>query len=249
LFIHYFSKTGKYLKTVRYTGTWGFPQLFINDDEYLSVKTRNEFELQWVNLAKDSFKSIKEITYYQGISFGSKRGTMTIVIPCVAPTFVCAFDQKNKKLYYGTNNSYTIYAMNQEGIVSNRFSINREKRVFTNEMKKELDKEIEFSPAQWKRFPSYLTYFNKIQILDEFIFVYVIYFGEYWSEQQIDIFSLDGKYLYRTVFKPGNEEEIYSSGLPSGKQVVIKDGFLYTSLEDEGGDMKVVKYQVSLPKN
>jgi hypothetical protein len=250
LFIHYFSKTGKYLKTVRYTETWGFPQLFINDDEYLSLKTRNEFEIQWVNLAKGSYKSIKEISFYQqGISFDNKQGRMTILLPCVSPVILCTFNQKNKKLYYGRNDSYTIYAMNQEGFVSNRFSINREKRVFTNRMKKELNKEIALSPAQWERFPSYLTYFNKIQILDEFIFVYVNNFGDYWSDQQIDIFSLDGKYLYRTVFKPGNEEEIFFSGYPAGKQVIMKDGYLYASLQDEGGDMKVVKYQVSLPKN
>lgn len=248
--IHYFSKTGKYLKTVWYTRTWGWPQLFINDDEYLSFNTLDSFEIQWVNLAKGSYKSIKEISsYQQGVSFAGEQGRMTIIIPCLTPAIVCTFDQKNKKLYYGKNDSYTIYTMNQEGIVSNRFSINREKRDFTKKMKKELNKEMPLSPAQWKRFPSYLTYFNKIQILDEFIFVYVIYFGDNWKEQQIDIFSLDGKYLYRTVFKPGNEEEIFSSGYPSGKQVIIKDGFLYTSLQDEGGDMKVAKYQVSLPKN
>ncbi len=250
LLIHYFSKTGKYLKTVRYTRTWGLPTLFINDDEYLSFKTLNTFEIQWVNLAKGSYKSIKEISSYQpGVSFAGQRGRMTIILPSVIPIIVCTFDQKNKKLYFGKNDSYTIYAVNQEGIVSNRFSINREKRDFTKKMKKELNKEIPTSPAQWKRFPSYLTYFNKIQILDEFIFVYVIYFGDYWSEQQIDIFSLDGKYLYRTVFKPGNGEEIFSSGFPTGKQVIIKNGFLYTSLQDKEGDMKVVKYQVSLPKN
>ena len=250
LLIHYFSNTGKYLKTVRYTRAWGFPTLFINDDEYLSHETLDTFEIHWINLAKGSYKSIKEISYYQeGVSFAGEQGRMTIILPCVTPAILCAFDQKNKKLYYGKNDSYTIYAMNQEGIVSDRFSINREKRDFTSKMKKKLNKEIALSPAQWKRFPSHLTYFNKIQILDEFIFVYVIYFGDYWKEQQIDIFSLDGKYLYRTVFKPGNEEEICSSGYPAGKQVIIKDGFLYTSLLDKDGDTKVVKYQVSLPKN
>lgn len=249
MFIHYFSKIGKYLKTVRYTRTWGFPTIFINDDEYLSLRTLNTFEIQWVNLAKGSYQSIKEISSYQeGVSFAGERGRMTILIPCVTPAILCTFDQKNKKFYYGKNDSYTIYAMNQEGIVSNRFSINREKRNFTKKMKKELNKEIALSPAQWKRFPSYLTYFNKIQILDEFIFVYVNNFGDYWKEQQIDIFSLDGKYLYRTAFKPGNEEEIFFSGYPSGKQLLIKNGFLYASLQDKEGDMKVVKYQVSLPK-
>ena len=133
--IHYFSKTGKYLKTVRYTRTWGFPTLFINDDEYLSLKTLNTFEIQWVNLAKGSYKSIKEVSFYQqGVSFAGETGRMTIILPCVTPAVVCTFDQKNKKLYYGKNDSYTIYAMNQEGIVSNRFSINREKRDFTKKM-------------------------------------------------------------------------------------------------------------------
>jgi len=246
--IHYFSKAGKYLKTSRYTLNWGFPTLFINDDEYLSFNTKDTFEIHWVNLAKGSFKSIKKITsFQQGVSFKTEHGTITILLPCLTPLMECTFDQKNKKLYYGRNDSYTIYAMNKEGIVSNRFSINREKRDLTNKMKKQLQEEIEIlSPAQWKTFPSYLTYFHKIQILDEFILVYVVYFGENWKEQQIDIFSLDGKYLYRTVFKPGNEEEIYSTQI---YKVIIKDGFLYASLLTKDGDMKVAKYQVSLPKN
>ncbi|UCH97828.1 MAG: 6-bladed beta-propeller, partial [Candidatus Aminicenantes bacterium] len=181
--IHYFLKNGKYLKTVRYTRTWGFPQLFIDDDEYLSLKSTDTFEIQWVNLTKGSYKSIKEISYYQGVSFAGKQGRMTIIIPGLTPGIECAFDQKNKKLYYGKNDSYTIYVMNQEGIVLNRFSIDRKKRYFTTGMKKELQKEIGLSPAQWKRFPGYLTEFNKIQIVDELVLVYVIYIGDYWHEQ------------------------------------------------------------------
>lgn len=243
--IHYFSKKGKYLKTVRYTRTWGSPQLFIKDDEYLSYKSMDTFAIQWVNLAKGSYKSIKEISYYQGVSFAGKQGRMTIVIPGLTPDVECAFDQKHKKLYYGKNDSYTIYVMNQEGFVSNRFSIDRKKRNFTTAMKKELKKEIDLSPAQLKRFPSYLTEFHKIQIMDELVLVYVIYFGEYWDEQQIDIFSLDGKYMYRTRFKPGNGEEIFITLL----KLIIKNGFLYAPLVDAEGNMKVVKYQVSLPDN
>ena len=81
--------------------------------------------------------------------------------------------------------------------------------------------------------------------MDELILVYVIYVGDYWHEQQIDIFSLDGKYLYRTLFKPGKGEEIFYTR----HKVIIKDGFLYAPLVDEEENMKVVKYQVSLPKN
>ncbi len=101
------------------------------------------------------------------------------------------------------------------------------------------------SPAMRKRIPKELNYFSKIRIEKGLVYVFVTNYAEYWDDQQIDIFSLEGKYLYRTVFTPGKGEKIHSSSIFHG--LMIKNGFLYTVLEDSNDDRKLVKYRVSLP--
>jgi hypothetical protein len=46
-------------------------------------------------------------------------------------------------------------------------------------------------------------------------------------------------------YLPGKGVKIYSSSISYG--VMIKNGFLYTVLEDSNDDRKLVKYKVSLP--
>lgn len=243
--LHYFSKKGKFLKSIRYTREFGFPKLMINDNEYISFPDREKFYITRVNLAKGSRRLIKEISYFKGlqIPYGDRRAT--IIIPGLSPKIECGFDKKNHRFFYGINDSYEIYVMNEQGFVVSRFSVKRKKRNVTNKMKKEMNKEIEISPLMWRRLPGGLAHFDKIQIEDELVLVYSIYFGDYRDEQQIDIFSPQGKYLYRTIFRPEKGEQIHSN---YRYKTIIKNGFLYAALQDQDGEMKVIKYKISLPR-
>jgi hypothetical protein len=79
-----------------------------------------------------------------------------------------------------------------------------------------------------------------------FVYVFPGQFGTYWDSQPIDIFSLSGKYLYRTEFIPGKGFKIYNT-FPMMDTILIRDGFLYVVRENEDGDVVVSKYKVSLP--
>jgi hypothetical protein len=67
---------------------------------------------------------------------------------------------------------------------------------------------------------------------------------EFGHPGQIDIFSLNGKYLYKVNLKFGN----YLKHLFSPyHNLVIQDDCLYVVLENENDDVLIVKYHVTLP--
>jgi hypothetical protein len=94
-----------------------------------------------------------------------------------------------------------------------------------------------------KTFPDEITYFYKIEEFNGLIFVYVPdplhALPGHQNPKQIDIFSPGGKYLYMAHFT------IEENWKPLA--TVINKGFLYVVQEDEEGDLKLAKYQISLP--
>jgi hypothetical protein len=87
----------------------------------------------------------------------------------------------------------------------------------------------------WKNRSYYL--FNGL------VYVFQDNFGINWDNQQIDIFSPEGKYLYRSVIKPDNGSHIYFSP----NNFLIKNGHMYAVLEDGEGEIVIVKYKITLP--
>jgi len=244
--LHYFDKNCSYLRTVPFTRGFGYPKVFVNENEYISLASITErFEFNRVNLIKKSFSTLKGISDYRKVSMSTGKRLITVVIPPLTPRIFCDFDQQRQSFVYGKNNEYKIWILDLNQGNSECFSLNRKKRPLTKSMKKKINREMHLSKKMWDRFPRELTHFNKIQIKDGFIYIFVSYFEEIFDKQKLDIFSLDGKYLYRAFFKPDAEEEIYSTSI---YHLVLKDNHFYASIQTRNGDMKVVKYRVSLPK-
>ena len=92
--------------------------------------------------------------------------------------------------------------------------------------------------------PDEATYFNRIDIVNRLIYVFVPYVKSATPQQEIDIFSLDGKYLYRGVIRVGSDLNIVFSDF---KNLIIKNNHLYVVVEDKEGARKLAKYKVVLP--
>lgn len=244
--LHYFDKNGTYLRTVSFTRGYGFPTLFINENEYISLASiTEEFEFNRVNLNKKSVVPVKEITDYREVSFSDGKRLIMVVIPPLTPRIFCAFDQQTHKFIYGKNNEYKIWIMDLKNQDNVWFSLARDNRSLTKSMKKKINREMHLSKKMWSRIPQELTHFSKIQIKDGFIYIFVSYFEETFSEQQFDIFSLNGRYLYRAFFRPDEGEEIHTTSI---YHLILKNKYLYASIQNKNGDMKIVKYKVSLPE-
>lgn len=246
--LHYFLLDGTFVKSLPIGSRFDPPELFINKNEYISHKQQNAGGVfSHVNLAESKQNLIKKILPYEtGVSESSQRGKMTVIMPGLCPKLGTAFDTKNKRLYYAISDTYAIHVIDMAGHIIEGFSLDREKIKFTKKMLNRVSLGERRMLKSWfkkiiGKFP-YLTYFDKIQVENGLLLVYVIYFGDSWEEQQIDIFSLDGKYLCRTFFKPADGDIIVD-------EVLIKNGYLYALLEDGDGDRKLAKYKITLPAN
>ncbi len=97
-----------------------------------------------------------------------------------------------------------------------------------------------------KDVPKELNHFFRIQVEKGLVYVFSGQFGTYWGSQQVDIFSLDGNYLYRSDFIPEKGFKIYNTFFMLNN-ILIKDGFLYVVQENEDADIVISKYKIALP--
>ncbi len=91
-----------------------------------------------------------------------------------------------------------------------------------------------------KKIPNEETYYSLIEEHNGLIYLYVSKFFMK-NTHQIDIFSPEGKYLYKKIIKV---EPAYSLGT---KPVIYKS-YVYLVLEDEDGEITLNKYKITLPK-
>ena len=243
--LHYFSSGGSYRETRLFTGADGYPRGFINRDEYISLGygPDNRYELKQIDLKTPSRRLIKRIDFRE-VNFASTGRVITIVIPPLTPQIVCGIDPINRCIIYGRNDQYKIFQVDFNGSKNVAFSLLRESISLTRKMKKRVSKEMHLSEKMWNRLPKTLTHFSEIQIEKGYVLAHVMYFEELRPRQQIDIFSPEGRYLYRTVFSAAPGEMISTS---FSYPIILKGNHIYAAIQDENGDMKVVKYKISLP--
>lgn len=89
---------------------------------------------------------------------------------------------------------------------------------------------------------------RKLFCIKDMILIYVYLSGigpSYRHQQDIDIFSLDGKFLYRSCIKFDKDSEIIEAFFTRG--ILIRKDSVYAGLEDEEGNVKIAKYKIILP--
>jgi DNA-binding beta-propeller fold protein YncE len=247
--LHYFSKDGIFINSVKNDFGRYLPRFFIEENKFISTTWRDRGEITYVDLESGKKNTIGKFSYKdKEIIF---KNNVTLRMPGLHSEIIFGYDYDNKRIYYGINNSYTINIVDLNGVTLKTFSVKREKKIIP---KTTIIKEIAlmnpdiFAKAAKeavKDFPGELKYFNQIQINKGLVYVFAANIGSYWDSQQIDIFSLEGIYLYRTSFKPGEDSKIY---FPMINNILIKNNHLYVVLEDDNGEVKIVKYKILLPE-
>ena len=137
----------------------------------------------------------------------------------------------------------------QGGKLLNTFSLDRKKKNVSEDVKRKyfgryssmskqaLDQIIATTPNE-------TTFFCRIETHQGLIYVFVPDISRH-NRQKIDIFSPEGKYLYR-----GNLtiEDNLTMMEPQIYNPYIKDESLYVSVMDENDNVKIIKYRISLPE-
>lgn len=167
----------------------------------------------------------------------------------IFPRLITHFN--GNRLFIGRSDSYLIKKIDLSGKEELAFAINGRERtplppdysedrisslgqVCGMEMPKEMKEQL------LTGFPDRHVFFTEITT-DEQGLIYVFVPDVIHTEkQQIDIFSLEGKYLYRSVIE-----------LPDGnkklKPLIIKNEYLYALVKSKTGEHKIIKYSITLP--
>jgi hypothetical protein len=253
--VHFYTHAGRYIKSLKKSFSLN-PVLFIDENRLIAAPL-NVFQLRGkkakiiiYNLKTQKESLISEFSVFEGGVGQDGDQVVDIIMPGLSPLMVVGFDQKY--LYHGLNNSYLIHITDLQGKKIGSFSVDREKRKVTMAEKKERFKNSRMSENMVqqiiKSLPDEISSFSRIGFHRGLIYVYVADL-EHWKKgkqnpKQIDIFSREGKYLYRAKVKFENDAHVFYTPFSN---LVIKNGFLYAALEDKDGEVNIGKYKISLP--
>jgi hypothetical protein len=256
--LHYFTKDGGFIKSAKNLFFQRRPAFFIDENEFISAPIKvsfmqsiNKGPIKRVNLKTGEDKVISEFQVFEAGDIrhdrSSHRPAKMVIAVGLSP--LMTIGQGSGKFYHGISNLYKIYVADMEGKHLFSFSVDRKRQKISREHKKQIfsaNRRLEEDEVKQlvKTFPDEITYFYKIEEINGLIFVYVpdpLHAIEgHQNPKQIDIFSPGGKYLYRAHLN------IEQSWKPLS--TIINKDFLYVILEDEEGDLKLAKYQISLPR-
>jgi hypothetical protein len=246
--VHYFTADGDFIRSVKNSHFTRPPRLFLDKDTFITAqllmmrKADEESKIKLCNLKTGEEKNLADFSIYKGGRAEQDGMRVAMIVRGLTPLMILGYH--DKKIYFGMNSSYTINIAALDGKAVSSFQVDRKAPQVTEAEKRErfgtggnvpkemLDRII-------KQLPDTGTYFDEIEVHNGLIFVYlsVVKPGNF---RKIDIFSLEGKYLYRAEIKA-------DEGMSIRGDVVIKDGYLYLGLEDEEGEFTVNKYKIQLP--
>ena len=249
--LHYFSKQGDFIKSVANNNSTRRPVFFLNENEFISAPQNvlgvadGKAKIRLINLKTNEEKLICEFSIFEGGGV-IRRGNNQAAVVSVALTPMMIIGHDKSRLFYGMNDQYQITINTIDGKPLNTFSLNRQrKKISEKSIRDRFIREakdrapIALIEQLAKTLPNILTHYAAIEVHNGLTYVFMSYW-ERANSQQIDIFSPEGKYLYRGFIK-------VDQGLSIRLNTVISGKYLYLVLENEDGDMSLCKYSITLP--
>ncbi len=248
--IHYFNWSGEFLESIPNLKQRS-PILFL--DQYNFITAPRDIlatpegiaEVKQINLKTGKAKLITKFSMYKGGSIQNENNQASIIANGLTPLFELGIYKD--RLYYGVSDKYRIEISDMTGKAISVFGLKREKTKVTEEEKVEpiLQAAKGLAPEELlrdlaKKLPNEETFFIDIQSHNGLIWVFVPDWKR-TNSRQIDIFSPEGKYLFRRFIKTDENESIFSSPLIHKKSV-------YLVIQNEDDEFRVAKYSIDLPK-
>lgn len=249
--LNFYTSDGALIKSVANNIFMRFPLAFINKSEFLVAPgaltglPSGTAEITKVNLESGKDERFAEIK----LSEEEKALPPGGVIVGLIPQILASCDDKNERIYFCKNSEYKIYIADADGKILYCFGREPERINVSLDARKEhlrfflKDMPDERLTSIAAGLPGKLAYFHNIQINDGFLYIFrMSEFSTKLTRQVIDIYSLDGEFLYTGTIQ-------FENGL-SMKNVnglQIRGNGLYALLSDESGKSRIVKYKIDIP--
>jgi 6-bladed beta-propeller len=250
--IHYFSRKGEYLTTVKKDCE---PHAFIDENRLIDAPLTAVFlpdgkgKITLCDLRSGKDTVISEFSAFEGGVARSSEMVMDVIVPVFSPLMTVGYS--GDRLYWGMSDRYMIHVTGLEGRDITSFSVDRKKTRVSKRDKTDYFDQGNVPADMLKQIvdslPDEVTCFHRIDVHNKLIYVFVPEIdldNKILRIKQIDIFSPEGKYLYKAHLKFGKNRVHLSSPL---QNIVIKGDFLYAVLQDEKDNVLVAKYKTSLP--
>jgi len=250
--IHYFSRKGEYLTTVKKDCE---PHAFIDENRLIDAPLSPIFlpdgkgKITLCDLRSGKDTVISEYSAFEGGVARSSEMAMDLIVPLFSPLMTIGYSEN--RLYWGMSDRYMINVTDLEGRDITSFSVDRKKTRISKRDKWDYFRTDNLPADMLKQIvdslPDEVTCFHRIEVHDKLIFVFVPEIdldNKILRTKQIDIFSPEGKYLYKAHLNFGKSRVHLSSPL---QNIVITNDFLYAVLQDEENNVLVAKYKISLP--
>jgi hypothetical protein len=248
--IHYFDRRGNFIRS-KVIARRNTPVLFLNEHEYITAHLTllqapdGKGTIRRIDLQSGTESVIKEFSMFQGGAINTQNVQAAAVIPSLTPMMIIGYH--DNKLYFGMNDNFQVTVSDMKGNVKTVFSLTRAKRSISKKVIE--DRLIKMAKGRApvdvikqiaKILPNVLTYFSRIEVHNGLIYCFTSYYVP-GNIRRIDIFSPEGKYLYRAFVKVP-EEFTMTTG------PIIRDGHVFLTLENEEGDQTFNKYKIDLPE-
>jgi hypothetical protein len=249
--IHYFSREGKYLKSIP-APVMFISYLFLDENRVLaspfSSFRKEQREVLLYNLKTKEQKLLFQIPKVKALRWSGEQGRLMLRMPFEVAEDLLIVNYPGQP-WYGYNDGYKIQRLELNKKDVNSFSINKRRReklshkskykMFEKvlENQREIPKNVLNTMAD--QIPDEMPYFHHL-FSDKNGLIYVLTAtGDYPHRRKVDIFSPQGKYLYRGVINLEPDCSIL--------RMAVNDTDLAAFIEDSDGERKLVKYTLKLP--
>jgi hypothetical protein len=255
--VHFFTKQGEYVKTVKQEEIQRDPRIFIDEENIISAPLtaallpEGKAEIIRRNIKTGEEVIIADFTPTQTGMAASRSQVVDVIAIGLSPLMTLGFH--DGRLYWGMSDSYMINVLDLDGKKITSFSVNRKKKKISDKFKKNYFRNFnlpeDMLPQIIKSYPNELTFFHRIEVYNGLIYVYVPDLDldlERAKVKQIDIFSPEGKYLYRAGVDFGKNLTHLFSPL---NNFIIKDDHIYAACEREDDTIVILKYKAAFPRS
>lgn len=253
--ILYFDSGGNYIRSVQNNRFTRPITILLSEDEFISAPTKlanvqkGNAKVKYVNLKTNKERMITDFTLFNSgvLNRTFREGTIqaNATIPTITPVMVIGHHENH--LYFGMNSTYEIFITDMQGKAVGTFSLERKpKRVTLQEREEVMLRLVKgIAPPEVARqiartLPDKETCFVNIEIINGLIYVARSHFPA-GHQQQIDIFSREGKYIYKSFVRLAEGTTIIAGP-------VFRDGHLFLAWEDEEGEAFLGKFKTSMPE-
>ncbi len=249
----HFSKDGKFQGDVVTGNSFqNVPRAFVDKNRFIKItpkpdgRERERDRIDIYDITEKKSSMVAEIASEEHVVQVAASSSVVFAGGKYKPLVILCV--KDNYLYYGKNDKYKITKLDLDTKTSMTFSVKdrkpnkipqAEKDSFYSRLSKVLSREM--VDRAMKSIPGEATYYFRIDVDDNgMIYVYQTTPGAKKWTMEIDLFSPAGKYLYRSKIA-------FPEGYSIKSPLQIQGDYLYVSLEDQDGEVALVKYQIDKP--